>query len=275
MNKYINRLSVPGHYAGCRVYGVEYLDESIETINNTASNLFISEDFYSPTISDEFLSYLHGYQGGIYPRWLAAAVKVLEPRIIVELGNREGLSTAAILSALSDKKQSFYSLDIIKDLRYVSNRAKSDDRFKWIIGDCLDLSIFSRISEIPKNINMLFLDTVHTYEQVMNEFYVWEPLLADQCLVVIDDIRLNDKGKFFDELTHPKYDLTDLCHVSGFGVFFYQRTKPVSVDEAIMRSYMVKARHNNQMVQELYQKLNKPKTSLLNRFYRKLNGFKL
>lgn len=254
---------------------MEYLDESINTINNTASKLFVPEAFYSATISDEFLSYLHGYQGGIYPRWLAAAVKVLEPRIIVELGNREGLSTAAILSALSDKKQIFYSLDIIKDLRYVSERAKNDDKFKWIIGDCLDLSIFLRINEIPKNINILFLDTVHTYEQVKNEFYVWEPLLADKCLVVIDDIRINDKGKFFSELPYQKYDLTDLCHVSGFGVFFYQRIEPVSVEKAIMRSYMVMARLNNKIIHDMHQKRNEPNTCLFYRIYNKLNSFKL
>lgn len=260
---------------------MEDMKECMDKIENVARNFFVPEEFYSPTITDEFLSYLQGRRGGIYPRWLAAAVQVLKPRIIVELGNRAGLSTAGILSGLSDEKQIFYSVDITKNLRYVSDRAKSDDRFKWVIGDCLDLSIFST-SEIPKNINFLFLDTIHTYEQVKNEFYVWEPLLADKCLVAIDDIRSNDKGKFFDEMSYQKYDLTYLCHTSGFGIFFYQRTERGSVQEAIIRSCMVMTRRNKEMIQDLYQELNKVKASLpyrvchkLYKVYHKLSGSEL
>lgn len=243
------------------------MKKKVEQIEKLARNTYISEDFYAPTISDEFLSYLHGRKGGIYPRWLAAAIKILEPRIIVELGNREGLSTAAILNGLTNHNQQFYSIDIIEDLRYVSEKAKTDNRLKWVIGDCRDLSIFSHEYKIPSKVNFLFLDTIHTFEQVSSEFYVWEPLLANNCLVAIDDINLNDKGRFFDMLPYEKYNLTDLCHVSGFGIFFYHRTRPIPVEEAILRSSIVMA--NEKRIQEMSSELNRLKNNIIYRLIHK------
>src|ERR1019366_3231724 len=79
---------------------------------------------------------------------------------------------------------------------------------------------------VPLDIDILWTDTLHNYKQVANEFKVYEPLLADEAIIAIDDIHLNDKGRFFDEAPYAKRDLTALCHGSGFGVLHYVR--PVS-----------------------------------------------
>jgi Methyltransferase domain len=213
--------------------------EQTQAIERLATAEPIPEAFYAPSISDEFLRYLQGIEGGNYPRWLAAAVRVLSPKTIVELGSREGLSTASILSGLSSEEQVFYSVDVVEDLRYVSESAKMDPRFRPVVCDCRDIEALGTQYPVPETVGLLFLDTIHTYAQVSSEFHVWEPLLANGCLVAIDDIRLNDKGRFFDELTSEKYDMTDYCHVSGFGVFFYERRSAVSAEEALRRSRRV------------------------------------
>ncbi len=119
---------------------------------------------------------------------------------------------------------------------------------------------------IPVDIDIFWTDTIHYYEQVRDEFYVYEPLLADEALIAIDDIRLNDQGKFFEEAQYPKHDLTSLCHVSGFGAIHYIR--PTSdrgkshdsrIMEALARANRVWIRRVNQAqwkIDALRQELN-------------------
>ena len=80
-------------------------------------------------------------------------------------------------------------------------------------------------------IDILFTDTIHFYFQLKDEFEIYQHLLADTALVAIDDIRTNDKGKFWAEVTHPKWDLTELCHHSGWGLFLYERKVPKTREE--------------------------------------------
>ena len=47
--------------------------------------------------------------------------------IIVELGNREGLGILSIYDALKEN-QTFYTLDIIHDIRFINDKIKNDSR---------------------------------------------------------------------------------------------------------------------------------------------------
>ena len=176
----------------------------------------------NPTVSPdkEYLSYvLKGGAGGYY-RWLALLTSLLRPHCILELGNRYGISTTMIWSELPEDSH-LISVDIVRDQRYVPEEMWQDARVRFVFGDCLDLSIYG--DEVPIDVDVLWTDTMHTYQQVRDEFDVYEPLLSDQALIVVDDIRLNDKGRFFEEAPWAKWDLTTLCHSSGFGVLHYVR----------------------------------------------------
>jgi cephalosporin hydroxylase len=73
---------------------------------------------------------------------------------------------------------------------------------------------------IPVNVDFLFIDTEHTYEQVSREWAVYKRWLLDGAIVALDDIRMNDMPRFWNELQYEKLDLTEFCHPeSGFGVF--------------------------------------------------------
>ena len=143
---------------------------------------------------------------------------------IVELGNREGLGILSIYDALSENSE-LYTLDIVDDVRFINNKIKSDSRVH-ILNDfnSLDADRIEKTFE-KKSISMIFLDTIHTYEQVLEEFKLWEPYMKDDCVMLIDDIRPSMTGRtkwrFHTELDYTyKYDVTEWAHNdTGFGVY--------------------------------------------------------
>jgi len=143
---------------------------------------------------------------------------------IVELGNREGLGILSVYDALQPNSQ-FYTLDIVDDVRFVNDKIKSDPRVH-ILND-FDALNADRVKKTfdEKSISLIFLDTIHTYEQVIEEFKLWEPYMKDDCVMCIDDIRPSMPGRtkwrFHQELNYEnKYDVTEWAHNdTGFGVY--------------------------------------------------------
>tara|TARA_B100001057_G_scaffold96122_1_gene92665 strand:- start:101 stop:727 length:627 start_codon:yes stop_codon:yes gene_type:complete len=143
---------------------------------------------------------------------------------IVELGNREGLGIISIYDALSDNSELF-TLDIVDDVRFIKDEIKNDPRVH-ILNDfnSLDSNRVEKTFE-KKSISMIFLDTIHTYEQVLAEFTLWEPYMKDDCVMLVDDIRPSMPGRtkwrFHTELDYTyKYDVTEWAHNdTGFGVY--------------------------------------------------------
>ena len=143
---------------------------------------------------------------------------------IVELGNREGLGILSIYDALSENSE-LYTLDIVDDVRFINDKIKRDSRVH-ILNDfnSLDADRIENTFE-KKSISMIFLDTIHTYEQVIEEFKLWEPYMKDDCVMLIDDIRPSMTGRtkwrFHTELDYTyKYDVTEWAHNdTGYGVY--------------------------------------------------------
>ena len=144
--------------------------------------------------------------------------------IIVELGNREGLGILSIYDALKEN-QTFYTLDIIHDIRFINDKINNDSRV-YILNDfdSLDEGRVDSTFE-KKSISMIFMDTIHTYEQLVEEYRIWGPYLKDNCVVVVDDIRPSMPGrtkwKWHQEVDIAnKYDVTEWAHNdTGFGVY--------------------------------------------------------
>ena len=143
---------------------------------------------------------------------------------IVELGNREGLGIISIYDALSENSE-LYTLDIVDDVRFIKDEIKNDPRVH-ILNDfnSLDSNRVEKTFE-KKSISMIFLDTIHTYEQVTQEFKLWEPYMKDDCVMLVDDIRDympgRTKWRFHTELDYTyKYDVTEWAHNdTGYGVY--------------------------------------------------------
>lgn len=217
------------------------VDKLIETVKATAAEIVFSESALqkfstASPIDREYLSYVEGH-GGLYVKFLAKLIKELAPKNVVELGNREGLSTLAIYEYLPSNA-SFITIDILEDVRYCPDEMFRDSRVQFLIGDVISADT---IGQVPINIDFLFTDTVHYYQQLRDEFDVYQHLLADGALVAIDDIRLNDKGKFWEEIPYQKWDLTDICHDSGWGIFQYKQQEHLTDDERRIASFRAAA----------------------------------
>jgi hypothetical protein len=195
---------------------IEYTKEN-QTIN------WINYGEYLNEINPLFKPYLtnslpHGKVCGYFALIHNLVKELPDDAIIVELGNREGMSTLAIYDALKPK-QKFYTIDIIKDLRILPKSFFEDDRVKIIYGDCIEGDIVNLFED--NSIDFLFSDTIHYYEQVNNEFNTYKNKMKNNSILYVDDIHLNDKGNFFTEWVGEKYDLDVWAHESGFGCFKY------------------------------------------------------
>ena len=177
-----------------------------------------------------------------YMHFLVHLAKLTDAKLIVELGNRYGLSTIALYHGMK-ADQRLVTIDTVKDQRYVPAEIFKDPRVTFVYGDCMQFRAMQDANiEVPVDIDILWSDTIHYNEQVSSEYYVYEPLLADESIIVIDDVGVNDKGKFFAQVKFWKKDYRDL-HGSGYGIIHYKRpqsergkTKQQRVDEALLRS---------------------------------------
>ena len=188
---------------------IKWNDESLADLirNDNVYNVFI----FNKDGNHGYFSLLHNLTSNI-------------EGTIVELGNREGLGILSIYDALS-KNSELYTLDIVDDVRFINDKIKSDSRVH-ILNDFNSLDV-DRIENTfeKKSISMIFLDTIHTYEQVTQEFKLWEPYMKEDCVMLIDDIRDympgRTKWRFHTELDYTyKYDVTEWAHNdTGFGVY--------------------------------------------------------
>lgn len=156
---------------------------------------------------------------GLFYHFLNQLVKHAPIKTIVELGNRRGLGTLSIADGMT-KDQTFFTVDIVKDLRYVPSEILERDNVYSFVGDCLTLKTFK--TKRPENIDLLFCDTVHTYQQVSKEFELYKKFLSKQAVVLVDDINFNDKGQFVDEWKYGEVIRCDKLHGTGFGICFYE-----------------------------------------------------
>jgi len=206
-------------------------------MNNTTLEKIISETQSSPyikwndpTLADSIRNnnvynvYLFNKDGGHGYFSLLHNLTSNIDGIIVELGNREGLGIVSIYDALQTNSK-FYTLDIVDDVRFVNEKIKNDSRVH-ILNDfnSLDSHRIKNTFE-EKSISLIFLDTIHTYEQVSQEVILWKPYMKDDCIILVDDIRDyvpgHSKWKFHQEydVSH-KYDITEWAHnLTGFGVY--------------------------------------------------------
>ena len=144
--------------------------------------------------------------------------------VIVELGNREGLGILSVYDAMKEN-QTFYTLDIVNDIRFIGDKIRNDDRVKILNDfDALDADRVKREFK-EKSISMIFMDTVHTYEQLKAEYEIWGPYLKDDCIIMVDDIRPSMPGRtkwkwHVETQFTQKYDVTEWAHNdTGFGVY--------------------------------------------------------
>jgi predicted O-methyltransferase YrrM len=189
-------------------YKHSFIDESLSLLPNESENR--NYLFNTPRGS------------GLYYAMFTEFIKLVKPKVIVELGNREGLGLIALHSGLTETDQEIYTIDLVTDLRHVPENIHNDIRVKKFIGDVCSPAI---LQIIPNNIDVLFCDTVHTNEQITKEWASYHLKMNKNSIIFVDDINIDDKKFGFDKIPiKDKIVLNDL-HSSGFGIVFLNDDK--------------------------------------------------
>lgn len=79
-------------------------------------------------------------------------------------------------------------------------------------------------TDLGQPIDVLHIDTEHSYANAKAEFNAWKPYLADFAFVLFDDLNAmeGDVNRFFQELPYHKVRDDRLHPVCGYGVLFYE-----------------------------------------------------
>jgi len=152
-----------------------------------------------------------------YYKLLYAIAKKYKPGLTVELGSYWG--TAAAHFAAGNPGGKVLTIDIHREDKVAQKLSQEADahydNLKYINGWTWDDHVIERVKAEQKPIDILFMDAWHTYEHHMTEKGLYFPLLADEALVIVDDVfeskdTTKDMVLFWDELKGKRFITTDI-----------------------------------------------------------------
>lgn len=146
----------------------------------------------------------------LYYRFLRVLAANHHPHLSVELGTCGG--GAAFYMCIGCPAGQVVSVD--HSYEYPDNVAYIEcqcPNFTFLRGDSIDLA-----PEIGNRglIDLLFIDTVHTYERTLAEFNAYHPYLSNRAIVILDDLYREGMDRAWAELSGNKLRL-DKLHIGG------------------------------------------------------------
>lgn len=152
--------------------------------------------------------------GHTYYLYLARLVREIAPRRIVELGTDIGRAAAFMMTQLPARSE-LITVEIGSQIRTDLAACQGDPRLKIVTGSSTDPRVYEPLTDI----DLLFIDTDHLYEQISAEWRAYRGRLSKGAVVVFDDIHLNEgMERFWSELPEPKIDAGKDVHFSGWGL---------------------------------------------------------
>jgi len=160
-----------------------------------------------------------------YYRFLHLVAGELKPELVVELGVQRGVATAHLAAGYKDTL--VIGIDVAFDPISSQVEAEFGYQVLYIIGDSTQVA--NRVKPAGE-IEVLFIDSHHTADHVRKELAAYTPLLADEALVLFDNLyhphHAGQKQVYeaFYEFPHLRLELTsELCPAWGFGAAIYRR----------------------------------------------------
>ena len=157
-----------------------------------------------------------------YHDLLRFAMLELKPKRVLELGTGEGGSGAVMMLRLR-LDSTFTTINWPNppsgdDVGVKLRDWHGDPRFRQILGDTREVA-----DQVEPGVDLMFVDsgTKHTLELVSEEWRLYEPKLANEAVVIFDDIGVNDMPVFWVRLPHDKA-LIDFGP-NAMGVLMYRR----------------------------------------------------
>lgn len=102
---------------------------------------------------------------------------------VLELGVREAVSTAALLTGVAEHGGHLYSVDVMPECgRYYAGHPN----WTFIHADSRDKAAIQSAG-VPDVLDVLFIDTEHTYEQVLSELNTWGDMVKPGGVILAHD----------------------------------------------------------------------------------------
>lgn len=138
--------------------------------------------------------------------------------VVVELGARYGASTSAFVAAKEDGLcDAVFSFDIDPSCSRLLEIPGYAENLTLFIGESTKIP-----DEVPNQIDILFVDTEHTYAQVTAELNAWLPRVKDGGLLLFHDTELPEVKRAIEE--HPMLQNSIMVYLEnshGLGVVTY------------------------------------------------------
>ena len=162
---------------------------------------------------------------GEHYKLLSGLVRVLQPKVAVEIGTAEGLSALAMKKYMSGKVVTFDIVpwDQIGDT-ILTREDFQDGRLEQRLGDLGDRAIFEKHRELMESAEFLFVDGPkdNNFEWKLLD-YLRTVKFRKAPILVFDDTRLWSMLKFWRDLPYSKLDLTSFGHSSGTGLVQWEQ----------------------------------------------------
>lgn len=102
---------------------------------------------------------------------------------VLELGVRGGSSTVALLAGLEERGGTLWSVDVDPASAAVF---PSHAQWRFVLADSRDERPVLDAG-LPDELDVLFIDTIHTYEQVRDELTVWGDRVVEGGVILFHD----------------------------------------------------------------------------------------
>ena len=147
-----------------------------------------------------------------YYRLLFEYVRVTNAKTAMETGTFRGASALHLASGAPEIR--VLTVDVDPGAKNIVD-ALARPNIDAVVARSVDIVEYVKEKYAP--LDVLFLDSDHTYETVSAEWKTYRPLLKVGGAAFFDDIHMNPgMDRFWNEITDPKIDLSPL-HVKGFG----------------------------------------------------------
>jgi hypothetical protein len=127
-----------------------------------------------------------------YERYLSEETDIRDhlPRLfeeargtVLELGVRGGVSTSALLAGVEQRGGAVWSVDVDPSS---SDTYPGHPQWHFVCCDSRDPAPLA-VAGFPSTIDVLFIDTLHEYEQVRDELSIWGPRVSRSGIVLLHD----------------------------------------------------------------------------------------
>ena len=159
---------------------------------------------------------------GEHYKFLSGLVKVLAPKVIVEIGTATGTSALSMKKTLS-RDGKIATFDITSWQNYEDTLLKekdfSDNRLVQYTDNLFYYENVEKHKNLLQSADLIFIDATHDgvlEEKIMQHFQ--KLTFENPPILIFDDIRVWTMLKMWRNIKHPKLDLTSFGHWSGTGI---------------------------------------------------------